>query len=143
MIGGHRPAALAGWMASRPTWPPEPRSRGRKNLQGILATLAKPSYSMPSALTSQPRAVSAMGSEDAATKWAHRRLKEKNKLNAADAKHVEEAFRAKLFSFAIHAEGSSTAEGLRNKRKSQSAAQSVDKSSLTPPEPRAAESATN
>jgi len=84
-----------------------------------------------------------MGSEDAATKWAHRRLKEKNKLNAADAKHVEEAFRAKLFSFAIHADGSSTAEGLRNKRKSQSAAQSVDKSSLTPPEPRAAESATN
>ena len=38
-----------------------------------------------------------IGSEDAATKWAHRRLSEKNKLNAADAKHVEEAFRAKLF----------------------------------------------
>src|SRR5499427_1640517 len=41
-------------------------------------------------------------SEDAATKWAHRGLKEKNKLNAADAKHIEEAFRAKLLSFAIH-----------------------------------------
>ena len=27
-------------------------------------------------------------SEDAAAKWAHRRLKEKNKLNAADAKHI-------------------------------------------------------
>jgi len=43
-----------------------------------------------------------IGSEDAATKWAHQRLKEKNKLNAADAKHIEEAFRAKLLSFAIH-----------------------------------------
>jgi hypothetical protein len=44
-----------------------------------------------------------IGSEDAATKWAHRRLSEKNKqLNAADAKHIEEAFRAKLLSFAIH-----------------------------------------
>ena len=46
-----------------------------------------------------------IGSEEA-TKWAHRRLAEKNKLNATDAKYVEEAFRAKLLSFAIHhAEG--------------------------------------
>jgi hypothetical protein len=38
-----------------------------------------------------------VGSEDEATKWAHRRVSEKNKqLNAADAKHVEEAFRAAL-----------------------------------------------
>jgi len=43
-----------------------------------------------------------VSSEDAASKWAYRRLKEKNKLNAADAKHVEEAFRANLFSFAVH-----------------------------------------
>ena len=43
-----------------------------------------------------------IGSEDAPTKWAHRRLKEKNNLNEADAKHIEEAFRAKLFSFAVH-----------------------------------------
>ena len=50
--------------------------------------------------------LNAIGSEDAATKWAHRRLAEKNKLNATDAKHIEEAFRAKLLSFAIHhAEG--------------------------------------
>src|SRR5262249_6092287 len=45
-------------------------------------------------------------SEDDAAKWAHRRLSEKNKLNATDAKHVEEAFRAKLLNFAIqHSEG--------------------------------------
>jgi hypothetical protein len=50
--------------------------------------------------------LNAIGSEDAATKWAQRRLAEKNKLNATDAKHIEEAFRAKLLSFAIHhAEG--------------------------------------
>ena len=91
-----------------------------------------------------------VGSEDEATKWAHRRLSEKNKqLNAADAKHVEEAFRAKLLSFAIHYAGgvpesnndpqsSSTTDGGRNKRKSTTppAPQSVDKSVLTHPEPR-------
>src|SRR5271166_1601659 len=91
-----------------------------------------------------------IGSEDEATKWAHPRLSEKNKqLNAADAKHIEEAFRAKLLSFAIHyAEGipeskndpqsSSTTDGRRNKRKSTTppVPQSVDKSVLTHPEPR-------
>lgn len=52
--------------------------------------------------------LNAIGSEDEATKWAYRRLPEKNKLNATDAKHVEEAFRAKLFSFGIYeAEGMS------------------------------------
>jgi hypothetical protein len=43
-----------------------------------------------------------IGSEDAATQWAHRRLYEKNKLDAADAKHIEEAFANKLLSFGIH-----------------------------------------
>jgi hypothetical protein len=33
---------------------------------------------------------------------ARRRLAEKNKLNTDDARHVEEIFRAKLLSFAIH-----------------------------------------
>jgi hypothetical protein len=77
-----------------------------------------------------------IGSEEAATKWAHRQLKEKNKLNVADAKHIEEAFRAKLISFAIKAEGSSTTVALRNKRKSPPTQQSVDKSILTHHEPR-------
>jgi len=49
-----------------------------------------------------------IGSDDQATKWAHRRLSEKNKLNVSDAQHIEEAFRAKLLSFAVHhAEGAS------------------------------------
>jgi hypothetical protein len=88
-----------------------------------------------------------IGSEDCATKWAHRRLKEKNKLNAADAKHIEEAFRAKLFSFAIHHGGgvpqskagkqnSDTKDGHKRKSKSTGPSASADKSVLTHPEPR-------
>jgi hypothetical protein len=91
--------------------------------------------------------LNAIGSEDAATKWAHRRLAEKNKLNATDAKHIEEAFRAKLLSFAIHhAEGvshsksdaaspSTTDRGGR-KGKSATPSTSADKSALMHPEPR-------
>ena len=88
-----------------------------------------------------------IGSEDEATKWAHRRLSEKNKLNATDAKHIEEAFRAKLLSFAIHhAEGMpesnnnrptlNTPDGRRRKAKSAAPSPSVDKSVLMHPEPR-------
>jgi hypothetical protein len=86
-----------------------------------------------------------IGSEDEATKWAHRRLSEKNKLNATDAKHIEEAFRAKLLSFAIHqseagpalksgAQTPAGTDGPGKKRKQQ--APSVEKSVLTHPEPR-------
>ena len=50
--------------------------------------------------------LNAIGSEDEAAKWVHRRLPDKNKLNAVDAKHIEEIFRAKLKAFTIHhAEG--------------------------------------
>jgi hypothetical protein len=86
-----------------------------------------------------------IGSEDEAAKWAHRRMQEKNKLNAADAKHIEEAFRAKLLSFAIHrAEGvpvqmqSAQATGgeQRGARKTRATTQSVDKTVLMHPEPR-------
>jgi hypothetical protein len=88
-----------------------------------------------------------IGSEDAAAKWAHRRMPEKNKLNAADAKHVEEAFRAKLLSFAIHhsegipvsnneASSSSATDGRDTKGKATPQSASIDKSMLMHPEPR-------
>ncbi|MGA8903367.1 ERF family protein [Bradyrhizobium sp.] len=48
----------------------------------------------------------ALGSADDATNWAHRCLPEKNKLTAADAALVEEAFRAKLAGLAPPAEES-------------------------------------
>jgi hypothetical protein len=86
-----------------------------------------------------------IGSEDAATKWAHRRLAEKNKLNVADGKHIEEAFRAKLLSFAIHdAEGVPEADNgeqvsrtkASHNKKGKPACAAVDKSALLHPEPR-------
>jgi hypothetical protein len=94
--------------------------------------------------------LNAIGSEDEAAKWAHRRLPDKNKLNATDAKHIEAVFRAKLQSFAIHqAEGSpssegggskATAEGVQESQepepKRKPRGRSVDKSVLTHPEPR-------
>jgi hypothetical protein len=72
-------------------------------------------------------------------------MQEKNKLNATDAKHVEEAFRAKLLSFAIHqAEGthpsksdsqnSQVTDG--RQEKAEVALPSIDKSILSHPEPR-------
>jgi hypothetical protein len=88
-----------------------------------------------------------IGSEDEATEWAHRRLKEKNKLNATDATHIEEAFRAKLFGFAIH-HGEAAPQSKNGKRsphatdagkrkpKPTEPSASVDKSVLTHPEPR-------
>jgi YqaJ-like recombinase protein len=92
--------------------------------------------------------LNAIGSEDAATIWAQRRLAEKNKLNATDAKHVEEAFRDKLLSFAIHhangvpesnknnAQTSGTTDGRRKKGKPATPSPSVDKSTLMHAEPR-------
>jgi hypothetical protein len=75
-------------------------------------------------------------------------LKEKNKLNAADARHIEEAFAAKLLSFAIHqAEGAlrqskdraDTPSVRRKPNETGSGAApspSVEKSALMHPEPR-------
>jgi ERF superfamily len=76
--------------------------------------------------------LNAIGSEDAATKYA---------------KHIEEAFRAKLLSFAIHhAEGvpdsksdstnASTTDRARRRARSETPSSPVDKSVLLHPEPR-------
>ena len=90
--------------------------------------------------------LNAIGSEDAATKWAHRRLTEKNKLNATDAKHIEEAFRAKLLSFAIHhaervpgsknGEQTSSDKAEHNKKGKSASSPAIDKSVLIHPESR-------
>ena len=88
--------------------------------------------------------LNAIGSEDAAAKWAHRRLAEKNKLNATDAKHIEEAFRAKLLSFAIHhaervpgsknGEQTSSDKAEHNKKGKSASSPAIDKSVLIHPE---------
>ena len=94
-----------------------------------------------------------IGSGDEAAKWAHRRLPEKNKLNAADAKHIEECFGAKLMGFAIHdAAGLPQSEGLApsetdspppaiaaadaSEPKRRSRTKPLDKAVLSHPEPR-------
>jgi len=123
------------------------------------------------------RELNDIGSDEQAAEWAHRRLPEKNKLNAEDAKHIEEVFRTKLLSFAAHhADGIAapgeinpsrpaaeptgacaetakadasltsgdhnsggpkpTAEGPRPGAKAKSSSKSIDKSTLTHPEPR-------
>ena len=91
--------------------------------------------------------LNAIGGDDEATHWAHRRLAEKNKLNAADAKHIEEAFRIKLLNFAVHqgenvsetnkdVPTSGSTEGHSKKGKNAAPSASVDKSNLMHPEPR-------
>jgi hypothetical protein len=88
-----------------------------------------------------------LASSDDAAIWAHRSLAEKSKLTAADAQCVEEAFQARLATFAARAADepqtpgevarSSTAQGPHPKRlKSRSRSNVIDKSVLALPEPR-------
>ena len=138
-------------MRARPILPREHRCHDG-NIRGMV-TKAIPALPVVLDLPASARVRDQMlaelndiGSADDAAKWAHRRLAEKNKLNAADARHIEEIFRAKLLSFAIHeAEGSSQSEDRsahpssalsEQKAKKRSAAKTVDKSVLAHPEPR-------
>jgi hypothetical protein len=84
-------------------------------------------------------------SEDEAAKWAQRRLAEKNKLVASDAKQIEERFRAKLSSFVMHhaervseQENNSQTRGSKNVQSSKRKLRAtfIDKSVLMHPEPR-------
>jgi len=85
-----------------------------------------------------------LGSSDDAATWAHRQLKEKNRLNTADALRVEDMFQRKLKSFETGGEteisepaGAETLRGrpVRRSRK-RSRSDGIDKSLLTLPEPR-------
>src|SRR5580692_2883942 len=91
-----------------------------------------------------------LGTGDEAARWAKRRYADKtNKLNAADADHIDECFRTKLFSFAYHhSEGLPDTEGPQSNApsdrrpdadpttKKKARSQPVDKSALPFPEPR-------
>ena len=93
----------------------------------------------------------AIGSSDDATAWAHRILGGKNSLIAADARQVEDAFRAKLASFGTAADisdaplspvlsalqpSSSVERRSPEPAAGTSAADGIDKSQLVHPEPR-------
>lgn len=90
-----------------------------------------------------------LGSNDDAATWAHKSLADKNKLIAADAQAVEEAFQGKLESFADASEHNSKPEeanlpnlvshkptGQRSNKGSQKRTRAIDKSALTISEPR-------
>ena len=93
----------------------------------------------------------AIASSDEATAWAHRILGEKNTLVAADARHVEDAFQAKLASFGTATDigdaalspvlsalqpSSSVERRSQELTRGTSVANGVDKSQLVHPEPR-------
>jgi hypothetical protein len=150
-----------------PAEPPRPTGRGNGRLNGGAATSrdrkAYPAASKP-ILGSEQSAklrerllaeLSGLGpGEDAAT-WAHRSLPEKNRLTAADAQRVEEAFRAHIIMYAAGAEDVSgtgpqaaTTTGLQRpgsdsptppspkRSRPKRIAGTIDKSALPFPEPR-------
>jgi hypothetical protein len=91
--------------ARTPIVRPEP-SVANRSKAGVIAAVSLDAMASARLRDVMLAELNEIGSEDDAAKWAHRRMQEKNTLNAADAKHIEEAFRAKLLSFAIHrAEG--------------------------------------
>jgi ERF superfamily protein len=136
-----KPASLAAWTPVTPQRPAVDASNNTK--AKVLAAVRLDEFASGRLRDLMLGELNEIGSEDEATKWAYRRLSDKNKLNATDAKHVEEAFRAKLLSFAIHQSEAGPApkgdaqtpggtDGPAGKRK----ALSVEKSVLTHPEPR-------
>jgi hypothetical protein len=88
------------------------------------------------------REIEVVSSPDDAALWARRKLAAKNKLSAADAKHVEQAFQAKLKTYTTNKAGGveiSTPIGRHtthrhsNRRDKQRQASVVDKSILALP----------
>src|SRR6202140_1899064 len=85
-----------------------------------------------------------LASGDAAALWAYRSLPEKNKLIAADAQRVEQAFQAKMTAFALPTEPYTQIEQLPKPHKSKppqpkkkrSQPKGIDKSTLLLAEPR-------
>jgi ERF superfamily len=78
--------------------------------------------------------IHALGSSDEATAWAQRRMADKNRLSAADARKIEEAFQHRIFSFSTRVRAV-RANGSRKSARARQGA-SIDKSALAFPEPR-------
>jgi ERF superfamily len=87
-----------------------------------------------------------LASGDDAALWAHRSLPEKNKLAAADAQRVEQAFQARMVSFAVPSEPAKSEPAKQTSkphssksapsRKMRPQPNGIDKSTLTLAEPR-------
>jgi hypothetical protein len=80
--------------------------------------------------------INALACNEDATRWAHRRLADKNKLSSTDGKKVEEAFAARLA--LLPADGDDRAPGAaRSKTPARRAGKvAIDKAALTLPEAR-------
>jgi hypothetical protein len=104
-----------------------PKNRGGPSLQSALS--AALSASLRDELL---REIEALNAADDAAVWAQRRLVAKNKLAAADAQQVEEAFTAKLASMPSQNAGTDDARTSSEGSK----APPIDKAVLALPEPR-------
>ena len=100
---------------------------------------------LPATLCQQLLAqISNLSSSDDAALWAHRSMGRKNALTAADARQVEEAFRAKLVTLSSPSEQSSAEEGrvtitvetFTGNSNTAPHRSGIDKSVLSLPEPR-------
>jgi ERF superfamily len=144
---------------NRTSGPEKPRATGNGRLnsghissprRGSDAKSAKPILGPEASAEHRDRLLaelSALGSGDEMAVWAHRCLAEKNRLTAADAERVEEAFQAKIATGAVgvadaledgQARSSAISENdcTAAKIRSQPRSKIVDKSELTFPEPR-------
>jgi len=135
--GGHSTQRISGARGVKIVWKP-----------------AKPLLSPEASASLRDRLMTelkAIGSSDDATTWAHRILGAKNSLMAADARQVEDAFRAKLASFGSAADisdaplspvlsalqpSSSVVRRSPEAAGGTSVANGMDKSQLVHPEPR-------
>ena len=124
------------------------RRYSQRNSQGKLSLGIELSAQLRDRLLGE---VQELNSNDNGATWAHRSLAEKNKLTAADAQAVEEAFRARLETLAVAGEHNSEGEeaNLANRashkpiekksnKGSQRRTRAIDKSALTISEPNAA-----
>lgn len=146
--------------------PSEPKGGGNNRLNGghlhaaqrlavrsngkLQANLAEPTLESEASAALRDRLlaeINELAGGDEAALWAHRSLAEKNKLTAADAQHVEEAFQARLAGFATpaaaepqtsgHAQRLSVALDPRlAETKKPTRAKTIDKGALALPEPR-------
>jgi ERF superfamily len=130
----------------------KPGSNGRQQTgrAGKRSSSASRQPELPAALSASLRIellreIEVLSSPDDAALWARRRLTAKNKLSAADAEHVEQAFQAKLTTYTTGKAGDveiSTPIGRHathrhsNRRNKERQASVVDKSILALPVPR-------
>ncbi len=132
-------------MEHRSSW------QGRRNAAGLVQA----AHILSTEASAQLRdrlltEIQGLGSGDDAAKWAHKSLADKNKLTAADAQAVENAFYAKLEAFVVleGTQASAPAESAASRRRARSGrdakpkqqrrSQAIDKSVLALPEPRRA-----